>query len=85
MAVLNASEPLGLPPGSIRALIALGFSGVTMYLFATNQPIDPGYLAITTLIVGNYFGTRGAENVEGHTTIEVLAPPATGDSVEDPA
>ena len=55
---MNASEPLGLPNGSIRAILTLGITGVTLYLFAIGQSVPVDLLVVNTLVVGNYFGLR---------------------------
>ena len=74
MAILNMSEPLGLPHGTVRAVIALAFTFVSLYLFATGQAVPESLLAVNTLIIGNYFGSRGVTN-EGDGPEEALAPP----------
>jgi uncharacterized membrane protein AbrB (regulator of aidB expression) len=52
------NEPFGLPTGTVRGVIALAFTVVSLYLFATGQPVPEALLAVNTLIVGNYFGAR---------------------------
>ena len=61
MAVLDTGEPFGLPRGTVRGIIALAFTAVTLFLFGTGQAPDGNFLAITTLIIGNYFGARASE------------------------
>ena len=56
---MNSSEPFGLPVGTVRGILALAFTVVSLYLFATGQPVPEALLAVNTLIVGNYFGVRG--------------------------
>jgi hypothetical protein len=58
---MNTGEPFGLPPGTVRGIIALGFTAVTLYLFAVGGEVNEALLGISTLIIGNYFGYRGAQ------------------------
>lgn len=56
----NTNEPLWLPPGSIRAIIALMFSvavivAVMMNIDSTNLKV---LTTIAVLVIGQYFGTR---------------------------
>lgn len=57
----GTGEPFGLPNGTVRGTLALAFTMVTLYLFATNQPVPVELLSVNMLIVGNYFGIRGGE------------------------
>lgn len=83
MAILNPNEPLGLPPGSIRSLIAAAFTFVTLYLFATSTNVPETLLAINTLIIGNYFGFRqAAESTPVVVEPSLGAPYIPGDDVE---
>ena len=61
--LLNPNEPLGLPNGSIRAILAVMFTGVTLFLWSTTGEPDVALVAITTSIVGNYFGMRGSAEI----------------------
>ena len=55
------NEPLGLPRGSVRALIALILIiGFTIYILLNNS-INDAFLSVVSLVVGNYFGTRSSE------------------------
>lgn len=74
----DSGEPFGLPRGTVRGVIALAFSGVTLGLFAMQGSAPTELLAITTLIVGNYFGTRGS-TPPAPAPDEPLAAPATGE------
>jgi hypothetical protein len=56
----DMSGPLNLPDGSVRAILALAFTGVTIYLWGTGSIVPPELLGITGLVVGNYFGSRGS-------------------------
>ena len=58
----GSGEPFGLPKGTVRGIIALAFSVVTLQQFvALGHAPDPALLGITTLIIGNYFGSRNQE------------------------
>jgi hypothetical protein len=59
MKFLNASEPLGLPKGSVRALIALMANATGMYLFATGAAISSDFVALLMLVDSAYFIVRG--------------------------
>jgi hypothetical protein len=80
MAVLDSGEPFGLPRGTVRGIIALAFVGVTLEQFvALGHAPDVALLAVTTLIVGNYFGARGSESAAIAAIAEVpLAAPVVG-------
>lgn len=78
---LNLNEPLALPNGSVRAIIALVFTGVCGFLWATNGQVPPDLLAITTLIIGNYFGQRGVAPVSD-VPEEVSRPYVPGKDVD---
>lgn len=60
MAIFNPNLPLGLPDGSVRSLIALLFSGVTGYLWATGGIVPTELLVLTTGFVSYYLGSRGS-------------------------
>lgn len=87
MAVFNPNLPLGLPDGSVRSLIALFFSGVTGWLWATSQAVPTELLVLTTGFVSYYLGTRGAgvTNVsapDANVTIEKPYIPAENPDIE---
>lgn len=74
--MLNKTEPLGLPTGSVRAIITLVFTGVTAFLFATQQPVPDGLLAIDAVVVYAYYQKRQTDQlVQG----ERLPQPTTAD------
>jgi hypothetical protein len=52
------SLPLGLPDGSVRSILALARTGCTIYLWVTGMVVPPELLAVNSLVVGNYFGSR---------------------------
>lgn len=51
--MLQTDQPLYLPEGSVRAIIALG---VVAAFIAGSLPIE-----VATLVLGFYFGARNAE------------------------
>lgn len=77
MAFIDGSQPLGLPRGSIRAIIALAFTGAIIAMFVTGTPMNEAVLASWGLIVGNYFGSRGTTSTA--EDVEVAKPYIPGD------
>lgn len=72
----NSGEPFGLPAGTVRGLIAIAFSAVTLDLWVTGQVVPDALLGVTTLIVGNYFGSRtAAEATTAAVAVESVKPP----------
>jgi hypothetical protein len=59
---MNSNEPFGLPNGTVRGVIALAITAVSLYLFATAQAVPEALLAVNGLVIGNYFGARGQDN-----------------------
>ena len=55
------SEPIGLPRGTVCALIAIAFVGVTVFLFATAQVVPVELLTLTGIVVTFYYTTRAGE------------------------
>jgi len=78
------SSPLNLPDGSVRAILAMAFTGVTIYLWGTGTSVPPELLGITGLVVGNYFGSRGPlpTNSQPYVDDEVSAPFIPGDDAK---
>lgn len=84
MTFLNASEPLGLPKGSVRALIALMANVTGMYLFATGAAISSDFVALLMLVDSAYFLIRGAASAgTAGTGTEPLPEPFIPTEVED--
>lgn len=54
-------EPLSLPRGSVRAVLALMLTGVCSFLWATGQPVPAELLVTTSGVVAYYFATRDGE------------------------
>ena len=72
---MNPNEPFGLPNGTVRGVLTLMFSGVTLYLWVTGMPVPETLLGVTTLIVGNYFGVRSATDSTPVVAVEPVAAP----------
>lgn len=64
MGFLNMVEPLGLPEGSVRAVIALGFSALVAYSYVVTNTIDPTLLAFAGPYIGYYFADRQNKSAE---------------------
>ena len=73
---MNASEPLGLPRGTVRAFLAALVVGSVCFLFATGQPVMTEHLMLASGIVVHYFNAR-AEETAGQP---VLAKPVGADA-----
>ncbi len=52
------TEPLGLPRGSVRALVAMGLSFTCWVLVAMDRALPPALLSLTLTVIGFYFGFR---------------------------
>ena len=60
---MRTDEPLGLPPGSVRAIIALALTGVAGWLMVTNTPVPENLWIANFSAWSLYFGSRiGAES-----------------------
>jgi len=55
------NQPLGLPKGSVRALIALGVIATACYLTLTTANIPDWLNTVVSAIVGFYFGQKVAK------------------------
>jgi len=53
---MNPNEPLWMPHGSVRAVVALLVTIIFLYDWAWGDQTVP--LELTTLVLGYYFGTR---------------------------
>jgi hypothetical protein len=77
---MNQTEPFGLPQGSVRGILTLAITGVTLFMWATGVAVPDALLGINALVIGNYFGYRG--NAPEPVVIEkVEAPYIPGDVV----
>ena len=57
---MNPTEPLGLPHGSIRAILTLAFTGTVIFMWVTQIPVPEVLIGVNALVIGNYFGARGS-------------------------
>lgn len=57
---MNPNQPLWLPPGSVRAVLALMLVGVLSYLAVTGQIKAESFIGIVAAVVAFYFGTKAA-------------------------
>lgn len=57
--------PLGLPKGSVRALIALIVVGGSLGFYLTHGDLPQSLLGILGVIIGYYFGSRAANGQGG--------------------
>ncbi len=58
---MNSNEPLWLPRGSVRAILAILLVGVLCVL-ALNAQIDAAaFLGIVAAVVAFYFGTKAVQ------------------------
>jgi len=54
-------EPLFLPKGSVRAIVALGLTGGAIYGLVTGNAVPEWYIAAVGSVTGYYFATRQKE------------------------
>lgn len=57
-------QPLGLPRGSIRALLALMIVATALYIVATTGNLPEILIGLVGVVVGWYFGSRGANGIK---------------------
>lgn len=57
----DKDQPLWLPKNSVRSLIALAFTGATIYALITGIDVKDTLFPICMAIVGFYYGKRGGE------------------------
>lgn len=60
---MDASEPLGLPRGTVRAVMAVAVLGVCLYLFAVGAEVPGELLTLMGTVTTFYFLERTRENV----------------------
>jgi len=63
------------PAGNVRAVLALLFSGVTGYLYATGGIVPNDLLLVTGVVVTFYFNSRGEEERAKIAFGPEIAPP----------
>lgn len=68
--MFDKSQPLWLPPGSIRALMALSLTGALIFLLVTGHEIPNWIAPVITALVGFYFA--GRENNAERVHLETL-------------
>ena len=56
----NNEKPLGLPKGSVRAILALGTTATTCVSYMLTGQVSKELLSLTTLAWGFYFGQKVA-------------------------
>ncbi len=62
---MNNDKPLGLPKGSVRALLALGIAFSAIYVYITKDAIPEGLITLAGAVIAFYFGTKsGSEKPE---------------------
>ena len=52
---MNKTEALGLPPGSVRAILALTLVAATIVLTITTGKVPPELAVMASMAVGSYF------------------------------
>ena len=52
------NEPLWMPAGSVRALMALSILGSAIYMWVTGQEMTQAQELVTTGVMGGYFVLR---------------------------
>lgn len=75
---MNKNEPLGLPRGSVRAILAIMIVGSTVVGFTIGTAVDQALVGIAGAVVGYYFAARNSEDLPASDDFE-LGPPAVGD------
>jgi hypothetical protein len=66
--------PLGLPEGSVRAVLALAIFGTVMYLLLQNREIEQGLWMLTYTILGYYYTLRRSSGLELTNTTKAASP-----------
>lgn len=59
---MNPGQPLWMPRGSIRALIAILLVVTAMYLVVTGRTLEDGFLGLVVAAVTFYFSQRANED-----------------------
>ena len=76
-AVPAVPPPLGLPPGSVRAVLALIMCGSIWYLALNGLTIPPILLESVLLVIGFYFGVRQGTAPAMQAAAAAALPPGT--------
>jgi len=53
-------KPLGLPEGSVRALLALTIVGASVVYLFVNKSLPTGLVGVLGAVIGFYFGQKVA-------------------------
>jgi len=69
--MFNPNQPLWLPPGSIRAVMALSLTGALIYLLVSQAPVPDWLTPVITALIGFYFA--GRENNAERAHLEALS------------
>lgn len=56
---MDPKQPLWLPRGSIRAILALAVVGTALAMFLLNREVPESLAVLGGSIVGYYFASRG--------------------------
>ena len=57
---MDPKQPLGLPPGSVRSLLALMLTGAAIWTVVAGAAVPEWYIGLVGLAIGEYFGRRGS-------------------------
>ena len=57
-----SDNPLGLPAGSIRALITIGTVATALYTVIMGLEMPEWYTTIVAAVIAFYYGTRAGES-----------------------
>ena len=58
---MNINEPLGMPKGSVRAIIGLAFTTAAIVALFLGKVIPGEFFGFIGAIIGFYFGSRAYE------------------------
>lgn len=70
----NVRHPLGLPEGSVRAVLALSIFGTVLYLLLQNREIEQGLWMLTYTILGYYYTLRRSRGQDLPKTAKMASP-----------
>ncbi len=68
----------------VRAILALGLTGVTSFMWANEIPISDQQELVNAFVLAFYFGTRGAEGVRNVITDILPGDQGAGMRIPDP-
>lgn len=61
MKLLDKNNPLGLPKGSVRAVLALFITGFSFFYFIKNNEFPSDLIGINGFVLGYYFTKRDTD------------------------